>query len=172
MNDLPELKDERHRRFCVAVLDGNAPAKAYEMAGYQAKTPQSRAAAASRLLKDVNIATYLSAVRQEASKGVVLSLQAKREFLARIVMTPLMGIDPRHPDKKDGDLLKKYKRNVSIRGEDETIVTEEFEKLDPLKAIDLDNKLSGDDPESNAMGSLASALAGLGSSGAAMDDKM
>lgn len=162
--NLPELKDPRHRKFAELVLNGETPAKAYGLAGYNAKTPQSRATAAGRLLKNVDIARWLAAARAEADKGVVLSLQAKREFLARIVMTPLLAIDPNDPHRKDGDLLKKYKRNVSIRGEDETIVTEEFEKLDPLKAIDLDNKLSGDDPESSAFSALADAMAGLGGS--------
>jgi len=161
--EIPELKDDRHRKFCAAVLDGNTPAKAYKMAGFNAKTPQSRAAAATRLLKNVNIATYLAAVRREADKGVVLTLQAKREFLARIVNTPLMSIDPRG---KDGDLIRKYKLTTTESGG-----MEEIEKLDPLKAIDLDNKLSGDDPESNATAGLAAAIAGLGAMGA-VSEKM
>jgi N4-gp56 family major capsid protein len=38
-------------------------------------------------------------------------------------------------------------------------------------AIDLDNKLSGDDPESSAIGNLAQALAGL-ASGPLVEDRM
>ena len=168
---IPELKDPRHLKFANLVLEGETPAKAYGLAGYSARTPGSRSAAACRLLKNVHVSRYLAAMRAEAAKGVVLSLQAKREFLARIVNTPLLSIDPNDPDRKNGDLLKKYRRNVSVRGEADTIVTEEFEKLDPLKAIDLDNKLSGDDPESAAMGGLAAALAGLGGAGD-MEDVM
>ena len=167
--DIPELKDPRHRKFAELVLNGEKPAKAYQRAGFSAKTPQSRATNAGRLLKNADIAAYMAAVRREVDKGVVLSVQMKREFCARIVMTPLLSIKPDDPDRKDGDLLKKYKRVVSVRGEDETIVTEEFEKLDPLKAIDLDNKLSGDDPESNATAGLAAAIAGLGALGVASE---
>lgn len=154
MNTIPILKDERHRKFADLVLDGVKPAQAYKRAGYKALTPQSRATAAGRLLKNVDIDRYLTAVRRHAAEGAVLSLRDKREFLARIVMTPLRKIDP---DGKDGDLIKKYKVITTEAGE-----TEEIEKLDPLKAIELDNKLSGDDPESNAIESLADALAGLG----------
>lgn len=161
--ELPVLNDARHQRFADLVLNGQQPAKAYAMAGYSAKTPASRATNSSRLLKNAEIQRYLAAMRQRAAQGMVLSLQAKREFLCRIVTTPLMGIDPRG---KDGDLILKYKNTVTEVGG-----TEEIVKLDPLKAIELDNKLSGDDPESNAIGSLASALAGL-SAGGPVEDRM
>lgn len=100
-------------------------------------------------------------MRAASSAGKVLSLQTKREFLFRIVTTPLMGIDPRGPD---GDLILKYKNTITESGG-----SEEITKYDALKAIDLDNRLSGDDPESNALGSLADALAGLGG---VIEDKM
>lgn len=162
---LPTIQDPRHHRFADFVLNGDTPSNAYRKAGYSAKSAQSLATCAKRLLKNVEVATYMAAVRQRAAQGMVLSLQTKREFLCRIVNTPLRSIDPNDPNFKDGDLILKYKRVVTESGE-----TEEIVKLDPLKAIDLDNKLSGDDPESNALGSLASALAGLG--GGSVDDRM
>jgi hypothetical protein len=49
------------------------------------------------------------------------------------------------------------------RGDDaEEFWTEEIEKYDALKAIDLDNKLSGLDPTANSLESLAAALAEIG----------
>jgi hypothetical protein len=91
----------------------------------------------------------------------------KRQFLARIVRTPLMSIKPNDPAFKDGDLLKKYKRNESEHG-----FTEEIEKWCSLKAIALDNTLSGDDSESNAIHEFADALAALGSQSVLPNDKM
>ena len=161
--EIPVLNDPRHQRFADLVLNGQQPSKAYSGAGYSAKSPQSVATCAKRLLNNVEVARYLKVMRQRAAQGMVLSLQAKREFLCRIVTTPLMGIDPRG---KDGDLILKYKNTITELGGSEEIV-----KLDPLKAIELDNKLSGDDPESNAIGSLASALAGL-SAGGPVEDRM
>jgi hypothetical protein len=161
--EIPLPKDERHRRFADFILDGMGAATAYKKAGYTAKNAQTASSCSTRLLKNASIAAYLNAMRQRAARGKVLTLQAKREFLCRIVNTPLMGIDPRGPD---GDLILKYKNTITDSGGSEEIV-----KLDPLKAIDLDNKLSGDDPESSAIGSLAQALAGL-ASGPVVEDRM
>jgi len=98
----------------------------------------------------------MMAVRGNSAVGMVASMQQKRELLYRIMFTPLRSINPNDPAHKDGDLIKKYKRVVTKTGE-----TEEIEKLDPLKAMDLDNKLSGDDPEAKALGDLAGVLARL-----------
>lgn len=166
MNDdmIPVPKNPQHLRFADFILNGDKASVAYAKAGYTASTPQSLATCASRLLKDVDISTYLDAMRQRAAKGKVLTLQAKREFLARIVQTPLMKIDPRGPD---GDLILKYKNTVTEIGG-----TEEIVKLDPLKAIELDNKLSGDDAESGAMNGLAAALASLPRASGPVADEM
>ena len=165
MNDaIPLPNDPRHQRFADLVLSGETPPEAYRKAGFSATSTQSRAAASCRLLKNVKIATYMAAVRGKAAQGAVLTLQQKREFLCRIVTTPLMSIDPKG---KDGDLIRKYK---SVQTE--TGGSEEIEKLDPLKAIDLDNKLTGEDAESGAMNSLSAALAALGPGGGAGDDRM
>lgn len=166
MNDIPIPRDPRHLAFADFILAGEKPSKAYRDAGFNAKTAASCATNSGRLLKNADIAAYLHAMRQAGAKAKVLTLQAKREFLCRIVSTPLMSINPNDPQRLHGDLILKYKRTVTESGE-----TEEIVKLDPLKAIDIDNKLSGDDPEANALGSLASALASLGGGGM-VDDRM
>jgi hypothetical protein len=163
MNDIPIPKDPKHLAFADFVLSGEKPSTAYREAGYNAKSAQSLATCAKRLLNNVEVATYLHAMRQAGAKAKVLTLQAKREYLYRLVTTPLMSIDPRGPD---GDLIAKYKNTITENGG-----SEEIAKYDALKAIDLDNKLSGDDPDSNAVGSLAQALAGL-AGGGAVEDRM
>lgn len=161
MSEIPVPKDPRHLAFADFILAGEKPSKAYRDAGFNAKSAATCATNSGRLLKNADIKAYLHAMRQQGAKAKVLTLQAKREFLFRIVTTPLMGIDPRGPD---GDLILKYKNTISDNGG-----SEEITKYDALKAIDLDNRLSGDDPESNAIGSLAEALAGLGG---VIEDKM
>lgn len=169
MSEIPELKDPRHREFAKHLLMGEPAAKAYKLAGFSAKSAASRATAAGRLLKNVDIAKYLAAMRKEADKGLQASIEKKRDLLYRTMFTPLMSIDPNNPEV-NGDVLKKYKRTVSIRGEDATLVTEEFEKMDPLKAMQIDNDMAGiGNPEAAAIGSLADALAGLGG---VIEDKM
>jgi phage terminase small subunit len=154
MPNIPLPKDPRHQRFADLVLGGMAAAEAHRKAGFKGSTPQSRATSACRMLKNVHIVAYMAAVRQESALDTVLSVLEKREFLARIVRTPLMAIDPHDPQRKDGDLIRKYKRT-----ENEESSHEEIEKLCPLKALAEDNKLSGDDPEANAAAALAEAFA-------------
>lgn len=166
MNDIPIPKDPRHLAFADFILSGEKPSKAYRDAGFNATTAAGCATNSGRLLKRADITAYLHAMRQAGAKAKVLTLQAKREFLCRAATVPLMSIDPHDPLFLNGDLIVKYKRVVTETGE-----TVEFTKLDPLKAIDLDNKLSGDDPDANAMGSLAQALAGL-AGGGAVEDRM
>lgn len=157
MNEpIPLPKDPRHQRFADLVLGGMRAAEAYRKAGFKAKSKSSILSLASRMSKNVNVLAYMDAVRRASAKETVLGVLEKREFLARIVRTPLMSIDPHHPEHKDGDLIRKYKR---VTGEDSDRV--EIEKLDALKALAEDNKLSGDDPEANAAAALAEAFAQL-----------
>lgn len=154
--EIPLPKDPRHQRFADLVLAGERAPDAYRAAGFPPVGAASVHTLASRLLKKVEVSTYMQAMRQQAAVGLVASMQQKRELLYRIMFTPLRSINPNDPAFKDGDLIKKYKRVVTETGE-----TEEIEKLDPLKAMDLDNKLSGDDPEAKALGDLAGVLARL-----------
>lgn len=154
---LPLPKDPRHQRFADLVLGGMSAPEAYRKVGMKVGTAASARTLASRLLKKVDVVAYMAAVRQEAAKGSVLSLQEIREFHARIVRTPLRAIDPNDPTFKDGDLIVKYRYKAS--GED---VVEEIVKHCPLKAIAMDLKMSGDDPEANALQQMADAFSNLG----------
>jgi phage terminase small subunit len=161
---IPLPKNPKHQRFADLILEGKTGPEAYKQAGFRHVKGGSARTLASRLLKSVDVATYLQAVRQRAAEGTVLSVLDKREFFARVVRTPLLKIDPHG---KDGDLIVKYKNTVTDDGG-----TVEIVKYDALKAIEQDNKLSGDDPESTALAGLAEALAGLGSGGGQVDDRM
>jgi hypothetical protein len=158
---IPLPKDPRHQRFADLVLIGEPAAKAYKEAGFTAKSPQSRAANASRLLKRRDVCAYMAAVRGQAAKGTVATLQYKREFLFEIMDTPLWAIDPDDPGRQHGRLLKKVKRRYRTGDDEIEYCFEEIEKHCPLKAIEIDNKLSGDDPESNFYDSFREALSAL-----------
>ncbi len=162
-NKLPVPKDARHKKFADLVLGGTRPQAAYKKAGFKVTSTQSAQAAASRLLKNVTVLAYMEAVRQASAAGVVLSVQEKREFLARIVRTPITDLKPEETGSANNDLIKKWvkKFNVVSGGEDMELCTETLEKLCPLKAIEMDNKLSGDDPDANAVTALAEAFAQL-----------
>ena len=153
---LPLPRDPRHQRFADLILEGYQPAKAYQEAGFSAKTARTRNAAASRLLKTSDVSKYMAAVRSLAAEGAVASLRYKRELLFQIMDIPLMAIDPDDPGRKHGRLIRKFKRSKTEFAE-----TFEIEKHCPLKAIDLDNKLAGEDPGSNLLSQLAEALTSL-----------
>lgn len=152
-------KDPRHQRFADLVLRGRALVDAYLEAGFKC-TRRAAHASANRLLGKADVAAYIAAIQQaaaaRAAEDSILSVMEKRRFLARIVRTPLARLDPRNPDDPNGDLVKSYALN-----EGETSRSERIEKLDPLKAIEIDNTLSGDDGQKDMAALLTSALATL-----------
>ena len=61
---MPVLKSEKHERFCQLVANGEKPYKAYELAGYSAKSRQT----GYRLLKKPYIAERIG----ELTMGAVV----------------------------------------------------------------------------------------------------
>ncbi len=157
---IPLPRDARLQRYADGILEGLEGWDAYKRAFPDCRTKQSAHTGHKRASKRADVKAYKHAVQQQRAEALILSLRAKREFLCRIVTTPLTAIDLDSPTRKDHDLLKKFKRTATETGE-----SVEIEKLDALKAIELDNKLSGDDAGDNALQSLAAAIAGLGSLG-------
>jgi hypothetical protein len=172
MNDIPLPKDPRHQRFADLRLAGQSLIDAYVASGF--KTDRRVASSnAKKIEKRADVQAYLAAVRQRAASAAVLTVEEKRQFLARIVRVPLILIDPTNPADPNADLIKKTKRKV-IEGNEqnpEAWVYDELEKYDALRAIDEDNKLAGEDPASKAISELATALSSLGGP-ALPDDRM
>jgi phage terminase small subunit len=175
--DIPLPKKLQHQAFADLVLAGHAPATAYQMAGFAAKTSQSRATASGRLLKNVDIADYIAAVKAKAQSQMaddaMLTVLERRGKLARIYRANILKIDPTNPDDPNADLLKKVKIREKIDVEGNVTRTTEFEIHDALAAGRDDGKLSGDDPEANAMQQMAEALERIAKTqGTLPDDKM
>lgn len=175
-DNIPLPKDPRHQRFADRILAGDSLVDAYLHAGFKCNR-ESAYTAAKRLSKRADIRAYTQWIQTQAATDCVLSVAEKRKFFARIVRTPLTSINPDAKDGKDHDLIKKLVRKFNVQedasGASYETCTETYEKLDPLKAIDLDNKLSGDDPEANAIKDLALSLASLGAaSGTLPEDRM
>jgi hypothetical protein len=150
---IPLPKDPRHQRFADNLLAGMGTGEAYIAAGFRVKKQVANPAAA-RLKKSRPVKDYMDAIRQASAVSTVLSVIEKREFFARIVRTPITKLSP--DEDKNADLIKSFARNESEMGS-----SLRLEKLDPLKAIELDNKLSGDDPEANSLRDLADAIGRL-----------
>jgi hypothetical protein len=151
----PWPKDPRHQRLADLIFEGwktgDAMALLYPRLAKASRTPQ-----AGKIKRRADYKAYLEWIRAHSTTDATLSAQEKREFFARIVRTPVAKLDPLNPEDTNGDLIKAYTHNES-----ETGTNLRVEKLDPLKAIELDNQLSGDDPESDFFRSLNDALAEL-----------
>jgi hypothetical protein len=165
MVDLPIPKDVKHQRFAAFVANGHSLVDSYLAAGYKCKR-ESALQNAKRLRKTNEVDAYIRAVQKEAADADVMDVREKRVFLARIVRTPITSLDP--DKEEDADLIKSYSETTG-----EMSSSKRLEKLDPLKAIELDNKLAGvGDPEADAVQSLAEAIASLAPTSPIPTDRM
>lgn len=132
----------RERQIAAAYASGLRGRECTAKAGGKHKTDDSARQAINRVLAHPAAREYVEDVLTKATEQVeddsVMSIIEKRRFLARIRRSHLAQLDPDDPDNKDGDLIKSY--SIS---ESEGSTSRRIEKLDPLKAIQLDNELAG-----------------------------
>jgi len=160
-DDAPKPPERpRHRLFADRVLAGDCLVTAYLAAGYRG-TRSGVTSTAAKLRKRPDVAAYIQAVQARAVDESTLTLLEVRRFLARIVRTPLTALDPE--GGRDADLIKTYARTSS---------STRLEKLDPLKAIEIDLKLSGQDPETSLLKQMSRALASLPQHGPLPTDEL
>jgi hypothetical protein len=157
--------DPRHQRVADLYLSGRPGVDAYLEAGFKC-TRESAYQNAKRVLKRPDVVAYMDAVKAVAAEAAVMSVREKREFLARIVRTPFSAIDVEK--RVNDDLIKSHAKTTG-----EMSSSERIEKLDPLAAIKLDNELASvGNPQADAVGKLAEAIAGLGSDSPLPEDRM
>jgi phage terminase small subunit len=151
--DIPLPKDPRHQRFAdLHVFRGMSGTEAYIAAGF--KVSRSTAASnAPRLIRRPDVQAYIAAIRAAAVDETVLTTSEILRFSARLVRAKLGDLTP---DGPDGDLLKSYSSSETEMG-----TTVRAEKHDPFKAIETHLKLTGNDPGTAALQSLAEALQSL-----------
>lgn len=144
--------DPRHQKFAELLALGTSAGPAYAEAYSKPAITASVAAAGRRLATQSHIAAKVQSIREKAAieseAATVLSLQEKRQFLARIVRTPVTLLDP--DDKSTHDLIKKV--SIKVIGSGENLdTTTEVEGYDKIKAIVEDTNLAGDGAESDTM---------------------
>lgn len=146
------LKNPRHEAFAQAVASGTSGTEAYRRV-YGAKANKNAENLACRLSRNVNVRQRVSELQQKSATATTLSLQEKREFLAKLVRTPIGSIDETSElcqaaeYQVSGGLRGRLRRGQADRGNEqgETEVTTVRIKLaDKLKAIELDAKLAGE----------------------------
>lgn len=124
---MPILDNPKHEKFCQFVATGTSAQSAYGQI-YNVKG-RTAANSGSRLMADGGIRERVKEIQTKAEKRTVLSIEEKREYLRRVVVTPIGEID------ETSDLCQHAKY---------TDVGREFKMPDKLKAIELDAKLAGE----------------------------
>ena len=133
-----ELND-RQRLFCLYVVTGHPANEAYALAGYASGSDEAARANASRLITNDNVKAYLDELIKKAETDAVMTLQEKREYLARVVRTPIGAVD------QFSDLCHKHKTKVvsgpSVEG-GQVVLESQVEMPDKLRALAEDSKLA------------------------------
>jgi DNA-directed RNA polymerase subunit F len=157
--------DPRHQRVADLYLSGRPGVDAYLEAGFKC-TRESAYQNAKRVLKRPDVVAYMDAVKAAAAEAAVMSVREKREYLARVVRVPITSLDPEK--EENGDLIKSFSKTES-----ELSNSFRVEKVDPIAAIKLDNELASvGNPQADAVGKLAEAIASLGSASPLPEDRM
>lgn len=94
------LENQRHERFALFVAGGDVDATAYRKAF---KCKQATADAnATRMRDNDGIRARIAEIQRASATAKVLSMQERREFMARVVRLDMVSMDT----KKDGDLVQ------------------------------------------------------------------
>lgn len=125
---MPILKNARYEIFAMAVARGESAHTAYTLAGYK----QHRQNAA-RLMTNDDIKARVKEVQMAATLDTMLTIRQKREYLARIVRARVSELTD------DSDL---WQVTITADGVKRTLP-------DKLRAIALDNELSGEGAQEN-----------------------
>lgn len=120
------LRNARHEAFVQYVLVGQSASNAYAKI-YGAKGRAAEANGA-RLMRNDNIRQRLRWLQERASSDCVMTLIQKREYLARVVGTPIAEVDEK------SDLCQRFMRTARSCSK---------EMPDKLRAIELDAQLAG-----------------------------
>ena len=122
------------RKFCEGIVKGLNQTEAYR-AAYPKSSDESARRAASLLMTNIDVTAEIAALRakgDEKAGSAVLTHAEKREYIARLLRTPIGDID------HTSDLCQERTYTV---GKDEDSV--KVKMPDKLRAIEIDNKMTG-----------------------------
>lgn len=128
-----------HAKYCQLRASGDTTRKAAYLATYPNASPDSATTLAARLERRASIKAEIARLQKRSETPLVLSRQEKREFLARVVRTPIGEVD------EDSDLCESKTLYYDKEGNHIRTVL----KM-PGKAtcIEIDNKMAGhNEPE-------------------------
>lgn len=141
MDPSKPLQDAQHERFACELAKGASQDEAYVLAGFSRNRGN-----ASRLNANENVFERVAWLKEQAATDTVLSIREKREFLARVVRTPIGEVD------RTSDLCQEVT---------ETPDSTKYKMPDKLGAIRIDNDLAGEGSEAKGAGAIAALLGRL-----------
>jgi len=96
---------DQQRRFADFILQGKTQIDAHRLAGYKGKNDNARAASASEILRNPNVAEYLAAKREKVSAKAELSAEHFAKRLERIASAAERALFPdRNPPAEGEDI--------------------------------------------------------------------
>jgi phage terminase small subunit len=131
-----ELSDQ-HRAFCKNILKGMNGSSAYRAVYACDSTNAVVAAGASRILAMPHVKAYLEKMRKARDERLVLSIQEKREYLAKVVRTAIKDVKP------DSELIQEITINKHQDKKGEVTTKTTFKLPSKLDAIKIDNAMMG-----------------------------
>lgn len=126
--------------FTKLVAAGGVQITSYMEAFPRCKSRKAANSASQVLLKDPRIQAEIRRLQKATETPLTLSIQEKREFLARVVRADITKIDPDDPDEKNGQLLDSVNRSYDKDGNQLKTTVKLCSKI---QAIEVDNKLAG-----------------------------
>jgi len=167
---MPRLKslNARQQKFCNLYVFGDTAgniSQSHRKAGYACPTIEGHGANGLRLLKSERIQNEISKLREKSFEKTVLSFNEKRSYLARCVRTSVDQVG------SSSDLAQEVSEEVDSSGN----VKRKIKVVDKLRALELDNKMSGDNfadrsPQVSNPFTLIIALGKTPAQGQALDD--
>lgn len=128
------LGNFKWERFAQEYVKEGKTAEAYQKA-FTTNNMFSCKARGYALLDNSYVAARVNYLVEQTASTAVLTLREKREFLARVIRTPVGEVD------SNSDLCQKYKQTTNANTENTTI---EVWMCDKLKALELDAKITGE----------------------------
>src|SRR5688572_30821085 len=141
------LDNPRHEAFAQAVASGLNASEAYRRV-YQS-TVKNADTLSARL--SVKVRDRIKEIQTAAATSAVLTLAEKREFLAKLIRTPIGDVDERSilcqaaEYQVAGGMRGKLRRGDAESGNEQAepaVTTVRIKMADKLKAIELDAKLA------------------------------
>jgi hypothetical protein len=140
---MPALANVHHEAYCHECVKGTPGSHAYLRHVATGTNKETAEVGSAKLRKKPAVAARIEELRAmiavKAEKETFLTVKEKRDFLARIVRTPIGEVD------HTSDLCQE---RTHIEGQDETSVKTRMP--DKLAAIKLDNDLAVDGAEAGA----------------------